>query len=165
MKYTEIKKLHEKLNEMGIEHEFNQRLDGYQIILRKTNSRISIIEHCVSYGSTRNLVEAWDFASEPEGYLNCNEAIDYLACRGFLAKDMLRSMYGVEYDISQVELDIRNKYKFKENWFGETYPREIKKIMKMMYWSNDSNTYWDLVNLAEGVFEELAKHKIEREGK
>ena len=78
---------------------------------------------------------------------------------------MLRSMYGVEYDISQVELDIRNKYNFKENWFGETYPKEIKKIMKMMYWSNDSNTYWDLVDLAEGVFEELAKHKIEREDK
>ncbi len=165
MNYTEIKKLHEKLNEMGVEHEFRQRLDGYQIIVRKTNSRVSIIENCCSYGGTENLLEALDYASGPEGHLTCDEAIDYLACRGFLAKDMLRSMYGVEHDISQVELDIRNKYKFKENWFGETYPREIKKIMKMMYWSNDSNTYWDLVDLAEGVFDELAKHKIEREDK
>ena len=156
--YSEIKKLHEKLNEMGIEHEFGQRLDGYQIIIRKTNSRVSITEHCFSYGSTRNLVEAWDFASEPEGNLTCDEAIDYLACRGFLAKEMLRSMYGVEHDISQVELDIRNKYNFKENWFGEAYPTEIKKIMEMMYWSNDSDTYWHLVDLAEGVFDELAKH-------
>ena len=165
MIYNEIKKLNYKLNEMGIEHEFRKNFDGYQIIVRKTNSRVSIIEYHGSYGGTKDLLEAYDFASEPEGYLNCNEAIDYLACRGFLAKDMLRSMYGVEYDISQVEWDIRKKYNFKKNWFGETYPKKIKKIMKMMYWSNDSNTYWDLVNLAEGVFEELAKHKIEREGK
>lgn len=165
MSYNEIKKLHEKLWKMGIKHEFIKKYDGYQIIVKKTNSKVSIVEHFGSYGGTRNLVEAWDFASEPEGYLTCDEAIDYLACRGFLAKDMLRSMYGVIHDISQVELDIRKKYNFKKNWFGETYPREIKKIMKMMYWSNDSNTYWDLVDLAEGVFEELAKHKIEREGK
>lgn len=162
MNYTEIKKLNHKLNDMGIEHEFRPKFDGYQIILRKPNINVSIIQHCGSYGCTKDLVEAWDFASEPEGYLTCNEAIDYLACRGFLAKDMLRSMYGVIHDISQVELDIRKKYNFKKNWFGETYPKEIKKIMKMMYWSNDSNTYWDLVDLAEGVFEELAKYKIER---
>ena len=79
--------------------------------------------------------------------------------------NMLRSMYGVEHDISQIELDICNKYDLKANWYGETYPQEIKKIMEMMYWSDDSKTYWDLVNLAEGVFEELAKHEIEREGK
>lgn len=87
MNYTEIKKLNHKLNEMGIEHEFGQRLDGYQIIVRKKNSRVSIIEHCVSYGSTKDLVEAWDFASEPEGNLTCDEAIDYLAYRGFISKE------------------------------------------------------------------------------
>ena len=81
--YNEIKKLHTKLNEMGIEHEFRPKFDGYQIILRKPNSNVSIIQHCGSYGCTKDLVEAWDFA----GDLTCDEAIDYLAYRDFISKE------------------------------------------------------------------------------
>lgn len=84
--YNEIRKLNHKLNEMGIEHEFRPKFDGYQIILRKPNSNVSIIQHCGSYGCTKDLVEAWDFAGEAEGYLTCDEAIDYLAYRGFISK-------------------------------------------------------------------------------
>lgn len=57
MNYTEIKKLNHKLNEMGIEHEFRPKFDGYQIILRKPNINVSIIQHCGSYGCTKDLVE------------------------------------------------------------------------------------------------------------
>lgn len=86
MKYNEIKKLHTKLNEMGVEHELKHMFDGYQIIVKKNNVKISIIEHCGSYGCTKDLVEAYDFVGDPEGYLTCDEAIDYLAYRGFVSK-------------------------------------------------------------------------------
>ena len=87
MKYSEIKKLHEKLNEMGVEHEFIKRhygyqiFDKYQIIVEKTNSRVSIIECHGSYGGTKDLLEAYDFVGDPEGYLTCDEAIDFFDCR------------------------------------------------------------------------------------
>ena len=87
MSYNEIKKLHEKLWRKGIEHEFRPKFDGYQIILRKPNSNVSIIQHCGSYGCTKDLVEACDFVGEPEGWLTCDEAIDYLAYRGFIRKE------------------------------------------------------------------------------
>lgn len=62
MNYTEIKKLNHKLNEMGIEHEFIKKHDGYQIVIEKFNSKVSFIEHCYSFGSWADLIEAWDFA-------------------------------------------------------------------------------------------------------
>lgn len=86
MPYNEIRKLNHKLNEMGIEHEFRKNFDGYQIIVRKTNSRVSIIEYHGSYGGTKDLLEAYDFVGDPKGYLTCDEAIDYLAYRGFVSK-------------------------------------------------------------------------------
>ena len=86
MKYNEIKKLHEKLNEMGIKHEFFKKYDGYQIVIEKFNSKISFIEHCRSFGSWADLVEAWDFIGEP-AMLRCDSCIEYLGERGFLGKD------------------------------------------------------------------------------
>lgn len=84
--YNEIRKLNHKLNEMGIEHEFRPKFDGYQIILRKPNSKVSFIEHCFSFGSWADLIEAWDFIGEP-AMLRCDSCIDYLAYRGFISKE------------------------------------------------------------------------------
>ena len=86
MKYNEIRKLNKKLNEMGIEHEFRQMFDGYQIIVKKNNAKVSIIENFGSHGFAKDLVEAWDFTGEVEGHLTCDEAIEYLAYRGFISK-------------------------------------------------------------------------------
>ena len=83
--YNEIKKLHEKLWKMGIKHEFIKKHDGYQIIIEKFNSKVSFIEHCGSFGSWGDLIEAWDFIGEP-AMLRCDSCIDYLAYRGFISK-------------------------------------------------------------------------------
>ena len=86
MIYNEIKKLHEKLNEMGVEHEFIEKHDGYQIVIEKFNSKVSFIENCFSFGSCADLIEACDFIGEP-AMLCCDSCIKYLGNRGFLKKE------------------------------------------------------------------------------
>ena len=86
MKYSEIKKLHEKLNKMGIEHEFIKNHDGYQIFIEKFNSKVSFIENCLSFGDWADLIVAWDFIEEP-AMLRCDSCIEYLGNRGFLKKE------------------------------------------------------------------------------
>ena len=86
MKYSEIKKLHEKLNEMGIEHEFIKKYDGYQIVIEKFNVKVSFIEHFLSFGSWDDLIEVWDFIGE-RAMLKCDSCIKYLGNRGFLKKE------------------------------------------------------------------------------
>lgn len=77
-----ILKLHEKLNELNIEHEFIDRklewekgkgLDftnyicpfDYQIYVEENDNKISLIQSGYSYGITKNLIEAYNFQHEP----------------------------------------------------------------------------------------------------
>lgn len=77
-----ILKLHDKLNELNIEHEFIDRklewekgkgLDftnyicpfDYQIYVEENGNRISLIQSGYSYGITKNLIEVYNFQYEP----------------------------------------------------------------------------------------------------
>lgn len=79
-------KLHDKLNELNIEHEFIDRKEeqikmakekkaidvineicpfDYQIYVEENGNRISLIQSGFSYGITENLIEAYNFQHEP----------------------------------------------------------------------------------------------------
>lgn len=81
-----ILKLHEKLNELNIEHEFFDRKEeqikrtkekkeidrinniypfDYQIFLEENGNRMSLIQSPYSYGITKNLIEIYNFQQEP----------------------------------------------------------------------------------------------------
>lgn len=81
-----ILKLHEKLNEINVEHEFidrkaeairlendkkmkdiinNMRLFYYQIYVEENGSKISLVQSPYSYCITENLIEAYNFIDEP----------------------------------------------------------------------------------------------------
>lgn len=81
-----ILKLHDKLNELNINHEFIDRKEeqikrtkgkkaidaindiypfDYQIYVEENGNRISLIQSPYSYGITENLIEAYNFQHEP----------------------------------------------------------------------------------------------------
>lgn len=81
-----ILKLHQKLNELNIEHEFFDRKEeqikrtkekkeidrinniypfDYQIFLEENGNRMSLIQSPYSYGITKNLIEIYNFQHEP----------------------------------------------------------------------------------------------------
>lgn len=81
-----ILKLHDKLNELNVEHEFIDRKEeqikmakekkeidvinnicpfDYQIYVEENGNRISLIQSPYSYGITENLIEAYNFQYEP----------------------------------------------------------------------------------------------------
>jgi ribosomal protein L33 len=81
-----ILKLHEKLNELNIEHEFIDRKEeqikrikekkaidtineicpfDYQIYIEENGNKISLIQSPYSYGIMENLIEAYNFQDEP----------------------------------------------------------------------------------------------------
>jgi formyltetrahydrofolate hydrolase len=81
-----ILKLHDKLNELNIEHEFIDRKEeqikmvkekkeidtinerfpfDYQIYLEENGNRISLIQSPYSYCVTKNLIEVYNFQHEP----------------------------------------------------------------------------------------------------
>lgn len=81
-----ILKLHDKLNELNIEHEFIDRkgeqikrikektaIDtineicpfDYQIYIEENGNRISLVQSPYTYGVTENLIEAYNFQNEP----------------------------------------------------------------------------------------------------
>lgn len=81
-----ILKLHEKLNELNIEHEFIDRKEeqikmakektaidtineiypfDYQIYIEENGNRMSLIQSPYSYGITKNLIEIYNFQQEP----------------------------------------------------------------------------------------------------
>lgn len=81
-----ILKLHEKLNELNIEHEFIDRKEeqikmakekkaidvinevcpfDYQILIEEDDTQISLIQSPYSYGITKNLIEIYNFQQEP----------------------------------------------------------------------------------------------------
>ena len=78
MEYNTIFELHTVLLEMGIKHKFRGLYDGHQILIKKGGQTISFVEHMGSYGSHRDLIEAWSFEGEPEGYLGVFDCLEYL---------------------------------------------------------------------------------------
>lgn len=79
-----ILKLHDKLNELNVEHEFIDRKEeqikrkkesidtindilpfDYQMYVEENGNRISLIQSPFSYGITKNLIEAYNFMDEP----------------------------------------------------------------------------------------------------
>lgn len=81
-----ILKLHEKLKELNVEHEFIDRKEerirlendkkmkdiinnicpfSYQIFIAENDNKISLIQSPYSYGITENLIEAYNFEHEP----------------------------------------------------------------------------------------------------
>ena len=77
MKYNEIVKLHEMLEEENIQHSFEEFLDGYQIRL---NNEVDAIEHFGSYGNSEDKIEIMGGLTEQEqqddsvlGYLTAEE--------------------------------------------------------------------------------------------
>jgi hypothetical protein len=81
-----IIKLHERLNELNIEHEFIDRKEKsislesdkkmcdiigeivpfyYQIYVVEEGKKISLVQSPYSYGITENLIEAYNFIDEP----------------------------------------------------------------------------------------------------
>jgi hypothetical protein len=81
-----ILKLHEKLNELNINHEFIDRkeesiklgndkkmsdiindicLFSYQIFIEENGNKISLIQSPMSYGIRENLIEVYNFNQEP----------------------------------------------------------------------------------------------------
>jgi hypothetical protein len=81
-----ILKLHDKLNELKIDHEFFDRKEeqikrikdkkaidvindicpfDYQIYIEENGNRISLIQSPYSYGIMENLIEAYNFQDEP----------------------------------------------------------------------------------------------------
>lgn len=81
-----ILKLHDKLKELNIEHEFIDRKEeqikvlkekkeidtinevcpfDYQILIEEDGNEISLIQSFFSYGITKNLIEVYNFQHEP----------------------------------------------------------------------------------------------------
>lgn len=81
-----ILKLHDKLNELNIEHEFIDRKEksislesdkkmgdiinnivpfSYQIFIKENGNKISLIQSPYSYGIRENLIEVYNFSQEP----------------------------------------------------------------------------------------------------
>ena len=75
-----IIKLHKRLEELNIEHEFiDRKIEqdkglkfknyicpfDYQIYVEEDGKRISLIQNGFSYGITENLIEAYNFEHEP----------------------------------------------------------------------------------------------------
>lgn len=100
-----ILKLHEKLNELNIEHGFFDRKEeqikrikekkaidvinevcpfDYQIHIEEDDNRISLIQSPYSYGITKNLIEAYNFQQEPV-------VLDHEMAAALLSKKKLNS--------------------------------------------------------------------------
>lgn len=79
-KYNEIFRLKDMLDKAEIDYTFNNLYDGYQIKIDYIDiyassldflKTISIIEHYFSYGNERDMVEFYDFDSDPVGVYAC----------------------------------------------------------------------------------------------
>jgi hypothetical protein len=111
-----ILKLHEKLNELNINHEFIDRKEeqikrikekkeidiineicpfDYQIYVEENGNRISLIQSPYSYGVTENLIEAYNFQYEPV-------VLDHEMAAALISKNKLNS-YIMAVDEKNVE--------------------------------------------------------------
>lgn len=108
-----ILKLHEKLEELNIEHVFinrklekDNRLDftnylcpfDYQIYVEENGNRISLIQSGYSYGITENLIEAYNFQHEPV-------ILDHEMAAELISKKKLNSYIIVYNEKNDEELD------------------------------------------------------------
>ena len=87
--YTAIVQLHEALEAAGIRHSFERMYDGYQIFcaIRGSKSRLSIVQHHISYGASYNLLETARVS-------NCDHVYDV---HGYLEKDeVLRQITSIQ---------------------------------------------------------------------
>ena len=106
-------KLHEKLNELNIEHEFiDRKLEkdnmlgftdyicdfDYQIILQENDNRISLVQNGFSYGITENLIEVYNFQHEPV-------ILDHEMAAELISKKKLNSYIIVYNEKNDEELD------------------------------------------------------------
>lgn len=114
-----ILKLHDKLKELNIEHEFIDRkiekdkglkfkdyicLFDYQIYVEEDGKRISLIQNGFSYGITENLIEAYNFEHEPV-------VIDHELAAGLISQKKLNSYIIACYEKNEKELE-----ELKEIW-------------------------------------------------
>lgn len=118
-----ILKLHEKLNELNIEHVFIDRKEEkikrekekkaidfindtwvfeYQIILYENGNEISLIQSPMSYGIRENLIEVYNFEQEPV-------VLDYEMTAVLISKKKLNS-----YIIACNEKNVEELEKLKE---------------------------------------------------
>ena len=84
MEYNSIFELDEVLKDLHIEHIFRPMFDGFQIIIKSNKYRVSFIEHMGSYGSSNDLIEAWDEFGDPVGHLDVFACLEYLKERHLL---------------------------------------------------------------------------------
>lgn len=107
-----IIKLHERLEELNIEHEFIDRKEesinifpvNYQIYVEEDDKRISLIQNGFSYGITENLIEAYNFEHEPI-------IIDHELAAGLISQKKLNSYIIACYEKNEKELE-----EIKEIW-------------------------------------------------
>lgn len=94
-----IIKLHERLKELNIEHEFiDRKIEkdkglkfkeyicpfDYQIYVEEDDKRISLIQNGFSYGITENLIETYNFEHEPV-------VLDHELAAGLISQKKLNS--------------------------------------------------------------------------
>lgn len=114
-----ILKLHEKLNELNIDHEFIDRKEeqikmvkekkaidtindicpfDYQIYVEENGNRISLIQSGFSYGITENLIEAYNFQHEPV-------VLDHEMAAALISKKKLNSYIIADNEKNDKELE------------------------------------------------------------
>ena len=74
MEYNSIFELDDVLNDLHIDHIFRPMFDEFQIIVESNKYRVSFIEYMGSYGSSNDLIEAWDAFAR---LLEATNAINY----------------------------------------------------------------------------------------
>ena len=114
-----IIKLHEKLNELNIQHEFiDRKIEkdkglkfknyicpfDYQIYVEEDDKKISLIQNGFSYGITENLIEAYNFEHEPV-------VLDHELAAGLISQKKLNSYIIACYEKNEKELE-----EIKEIW-------------------------------------------------
>lgn len=116
-----ILKLHEKLNELNIEHEFiDRKLEwekvkgleftnyirpfDYQIYVVENDNIISLLQSPFSYGITENLIEAYNFEHGPV-------VLDHELAAGLISQKKLNSYIIACYEKNEKELE-----ELKEVW-------------------------------------------------
>lgn len=143
-----IIKLHEKLNELKIEHEFIDRKEEkikrikdkkeidtineicpfyYQIYVEEDDKRISLIQNSFSYGITENLIEAYNFEHEPV-------VLDHELAAGLISKKKLNSYIIACYEKNEKELE-----EIKEIWQSLITKKEKIKPKKNLCDTNPFN--------------------------
>jgi len=80
--YTEIKRLHELLEDDGLEHEFIRLFDGWQVLIFSDSElhMISCVQHFGSYGHEQNLIEMAGYKVDEgdQGFLSADECYRHI---------------------------------------------------------------------------------------